>query len=68
MIGRVIGPYEVSELIGRGGMGEVFKGRDTKLGLEVALKILPVELELLRAICASIHVPLPILHNPDAVA
>jgi len=44
MIGRVIGPYEVSELIGRGGMGEVFKGRDTKLGREVALKILPVEL------------------------
>jgi len=44
MIGRVIGPYEVSELIGRGGMGEVFKGRDTKLGREVALKILPIEL------------------------
>jgi len=44
MIGRVIGPYEVSALIGRGGMGEVFRGRDTKLGREVALKILPVEL------------------------
>jgi len=44
MIGRTIGPYEVSELIGRGGMGEVYKGHDTKLGREVALKILPSEL------------------------
>ncbi len=44
MIGRTIGPYEVSELIGRGGMGEVYKGLDTKLGRDVALKILPVEL------------------------
>ncbi len=44
MIGRTIGPYEVSELIGRGGMGEVYKGHDTKLGREVALKVLPSEL------------------------
>jgi Tol biopolymer transport system component len=44
MIGRTIGPYEVSELIGRGGMGEVYKGIDTKLGRDVALKILPTEL------------------------
>ncbi len=44
MNGRVIGPYEVSELIGRGGMGEVFRGRDTKLGRDVALKVLPAEL------------------------
>ncbi len=44
MIGRTIGPYEVSDLIGRGGMGEVYKGLDIKLGREVALKILPSEL------------------------
>jgi serine/threonine protein kinase/Tol biopolymer transport system component len=44
MIGRTIGPYQVSEMIGRGGMGEVFKGLDTKLGRDVALKILPSEL------------------------
>jgi Tol biopolymer transport system component/tRNA A-37 threonylcarbamoyl transferase component Bud32 len=44
MIGQSIGPYQVSEMIGRGGMGEVFKGRDTKLGRDVALKILPSEL------------------------
>ncbi|MEN8007804.1 MAG: protein kinase [Candidatus Krumholzibacteriota bacterium] len=44
MIGRVIGPYEVTASIGRGGMGEVFKARDTKLGRDVALKVLPTEL------------------------
>jgi len=44
MIGRTIGPYEVVATIGRGGMGEVFKGRDLKLEREVALKVLPPEL------------------------
>ena len=39
--GSRLGPYEVTALIGEGGMGQVFRARDTKLSREVALKVLP---------------------------
>ncbi len=39
--GDCLGPYEVLSALGAGGMGEVYRARDTKLGREVAIKILP---------------------------
>jgi eukaryotic-like serine/threonine-protein kinase len=39
--GRLLGPYQVQAQIGVGGMGEVYRGRDPKLGRDVAIKVLP---------------------------
>ena len=41
MTGRRLGVYQVEAQLGAGGMGEVYRARDTKLGRDVALKILP---------------------------
>ena len=41
--GDRLGSYEILGLLGAGGMGEVYRATDTKLGREVAIKVLPAE-------------------------
>jgi Tol biopolymer transport system component len=44
--GTKLGPYEIVSLLGAGGMGEVYRARDSRLRREVAIKVLPQELSL----------------------
>jgi len=43
IISKILGHYQITSQIGKGGMGEVYRARDTKLGREVAIKVLPEE-------------------------
>jgi serine/threonine protein kinase/tetratricopeptide (TPR) repeat protein len=74
--GDRLGPYEILAWLGAGGMGEVFRARDTRLGRTVALKILPRDrmldperrgrfLQEARAASALSHPNIVVLHDID---
>lgn len=74
LVGRLIGPYQVVSRIGVGGMGEVYKARDTRLDRSVAIKVLPASIAQdgnarerfereARAVAAISHPHICVLHD-----
>ena len=62
--GRQLGPYEIVSAIGAGGMGEVYKARDTRLDRTVAIKVLPEHVAADRTSQQpTVYSAIPRLHN-----
>src|SRR5215468_10715983 len=76
--GTRLGPYEILAPLGAGGMGEVYRARDNRLGREVAIKVLPAErmaddgrrrrfVQEARAASALNHPNIVTIHEIDSV-
>ena len=69
MLGKTLSHYEILGEISRGGMGVVYRARDTKLNREVALKVLPAELvadeERRRRFLQEAQAAAALKHPPD---
>jgi serine/threonine protein kinase len=63
MIGTRLGHYHITAAIGAGGMGEVYRATDTKLGREVALKVLPAEMAASPERLERLLLPVPVGEN-----
>jgi Tol biopolymer transport system component len=70
--GTRLGPYEIQSQIGGGGMGEVYRARDTRLNRDVAVKVLPAERDLVRfeqearTLAALNHPNIVVIHESGA--
>ena len=64
MIGKTLGHYEILEPLGKGGMGEVYRARDTKLDRDVAIKVLPEDFARDPERLARFGLTAPVKHGP----
>ena len=53
--GTLLGPYSIVGQIGAGGMGVVYRAKDTRLGREVAIKVLPRCSRMIRYACGALN-------------